>query len=260
MDFATVKLTYAGPVATLTLNRPEKRNAMTAEMIAEIAAALEAIEASEARVAILTGAGKAFSAGMDLEALEQMARQSAEENLEDSRRMARLFRQIYAFPRPLVAAVNGAALAGGCGLATLADFTLAVPEAKFGYTEARIGFIPALVSVFLIRQIGEKRARELLLSARLFDAEEAYRLGLVSEIVPGERLDERARELAGTLLENSPTSLARAKRLLLAVAGPELDREIELAIRENAAMRATGDFREGLAAFLEKRKPHWTGE
>jgi methylglutaconyl-CoA hydratase len=257
MAFATVKLTYDERIATLTLDRPEKRNAISAEMIAEIEAALEAIEASEARVAILTGAGKAFSAGMDLEALEQMARQSAEENEKDSRRMAKLFRQIYAFPKPLIAAVNGAAIAGGCGLATLADFTLAVPQAKFGYTEARIGFIPALVSVFLIRQIGEKRARELLLTARLFDAEEALRLGLVTEIVPGERLDERARELAGTLLENSPTSLARAKRLLFALAEPELDREIELAIRENTAIRATSDFREGLAAFLEKRNPDW---
>jgi methylglutaconyl-CoA hydratase len=260
MAFATLLLSHDGPIATLTLNRPEKRNAISPEMMREIEAALGEIEASRARVGILTGAGKAFSAGMDLEARRQLAEQSPAENLEDSRRMAHLFRRIYFFSKPLIAAVNGAALAGGCGLATLADFTLATPEAQFGYPEARIGFIPALVSVFLVRQIGEKRARDLLLSGRAVGAEEALRLGLVNEIVPGEKLLGRARELAETLLRNSPSSLARSKRLLRSLTGPEVDRDLELAIRENAAIRSTEDFREGLNAFLEKRAARWKGE
>jgi methylglutaconyl-CoA hydratase len=173
--------------------------------------------------------------------------------------MAAMFLRIYHFPKPLIAAVNGAAIAGGCGIATLADFTLAVPEAKFGYTEVKIGFIPALVSVFLRRQVGEKIARDLLLSGRIIEAAEALRLGLVTEIVPGDALVARATELAKTLLASSPTSIARTKSLLLKTGSEALRAEIEEAIRENADIRSTGDFREGLSAYLEKRPPKWSG-
>src|SRR6516225_8016818 len=170
--FSTLILDIAGQIATITLNRPDKRNAMSATMIAEIQTALDEIEKSHARVAILTGAGTAFCSGMDLEMLAAIAEQSPAENQEDSRRMAKMLRRIWSFPKPLIAAVNGAALAGGCGIATLCDFTLAVPEAKFGYTEVRVGFIPALVAMFLERQVGEKRARDLFLSGRIIDAAE----------------------------------------------------------------------------------------
>jgi methylglutaconyl-CoA hydratase len=142
----------------------------------------------------------------------------------------------------------------------LCDFTLAVPEAKFGYTEVRIGFVPAIVSTFLLRQVGEKQARDLLLTGRLFDAAEAVRLGLVSEIVPGENLMPRARALAAALMENSPASLRATKQLLTGHARPGLDAQIESAVRENAAIRTTADFREGISSFLEKRKPVWTGK
>jgi methylglutaconyl-CoA hydratase len=246
-------------VALITLNRPQKRNAISVAMIEELLAALNEVEAG-ARVVILTGAGKAFCAGMDLEALQAISSQSAEQNLEDSRRMARMFRRLYTYPKPLIAAVNGPAIAGGCGMATLCDFTLAVPEAKFGYTEVRIGFLPAIVSVFLRRQIGEKRTRDLLLTSRIFGAEEARELGLVNEIVPPEILLDRARELAATLIAASPSSLVAAKRLLVKSNEAELDREIELAVQANAAIRGTADFREGLAAFLEKRTPIWPGK
>jgi methylglutaconyl-CoA hydratase len=227
-------------------------------MIDELLAALDEIESGAARVAIITGAGKAFCAGMDLEALSALAGFSHEQNLEDSRRMARLFRRLYFFPKPLIAAVNGAAIAGGTGIATLCDFTLAVPEAKFGFTEVKIGFIPALVSIFLRRQIGEKRSRDLLLTGRIFDAAEAQSIGLVTQIVPAENLISRAHELATSLLSASPTSVLRTKLLLRRCAEVEIDHEIELAVAENAAIRSTADFREGLAAFLEKRPPHWS--
>jgi len=177
--YPTLLLDMAGEIGHITLNRPDKRNAISAAMIADLQTALDEIENSHARVVILTGAGKAFCSGMDLEMLAAIAQQSAAENQEDSRRLAKLFRRIWSFPRPLIAAVNGAALAGGCGIATLCDFTLAVPEAKFGYTEVKIGFLPALVSVFLIRQIGEKRTRDLLLTGRIIEAAEAKELGLV---------------------------------------------------------------------------------
>jgi methylglutaconyl-CoA hydratase len=173
--------------------------------------------------------------------------------------MAKMFHLVYRFPKPLITAVNGAAIAGGCGLATLSDFTIAVPGAKFGYTEVRIGFIPALVSVMLRRQIGEKHARDLLLTGRIIDAAEAFRLGLVTEIVPPDDLMKRAREVADMLLEASPTSLAMTKRLLLRYDEENLRQEMELATQENARIRSTEDFREGLASFLEKRPPKWSG-
>lgn len=261
VTYETLKCENNGAIATITLNRPEKRNAISGTMIEELLAALNAAEADAAvRVVILTGAGKAFCSGMDLETLQAIAGQSADEHLADSRQMARMFHRLYSFAKPLITAVNGAAVAGGCGIATFSDITLAVPEAKFGYTEVRIGFIPALVSVLVRRQMGEKRARELLLTGAIIDAAEAFRLGMVTEVVPAENLLQRAQEVAAKFLEASPTSLRRTKRLLLQYNEKEVDQEIELAIQENAAIRGTEDFREGLASFLEKRRPKWTGQ
>ncbi len=258
--YSTLILDHSGAVATITLNRPDKRNAISATMIAELQTALDEIEKSHARVAILTGAGKAFCSGMDLEMLSAIAQQSAAENQEDSRRLAKLFRRIWSFPRPLIAAVNGAALAGGCGIATLCDFTLAVPEAKFGYTEVKIGFLPALVSVFLIRQIGEKRTRDLLLTGRIIEAAEAKEIGLDNEIVSAEHLLARSKELADLLIAASPASLSRAKRLMTSAAAASVDADLERAVFENARIRCTPDLKEGLASFLEKRKPVWQGK
>jgi methylglutaconyl-CoA hydratase len=259
-SFETLKYEADGATVTITFNRPEKRNAISSEMVKELLKALGDVESDPAiRVLILTGAGKSFCSGMDLETLQAISTQTAAENLGDSRQMARLFHRIYSFPKPVIAAVNGAAIAGGCGLATFSDITLAVPEAKFGYTEVRIGFIPALVSVLLRRQIGEKRAREILLRGCIFDAAEAYRLGLVTEIVPAADLMARAYKFVDVLLANSPTSLRRTKRLLLRYDEDEIAQEIELATQENAEIRGTDDFREGLASFLEKRIPKWTG-
>jgi methylglutaconyl-CoA hydratase len=260
MNYSTLRLEHDKAISTITLARPEKRNAISALMIADLLAAFDEVDSSPARALILTGSGKAFCAGMDLDGLRAIAGQSPDEHLEDSRRMAKMFCRLYSFPKPVIAAVNGAAIAGGCGLATLADFTLAVPEAKFGYTEVKIGFIPALVSVFLRRQIGEKRARDLLLTGRIIDAAEALSMGLVTEIVPMEKLSERACELAASLLAASPTSIALTKQLLLRYDQAAIESEIELAIRENANIRSTADFREGVSSFLEKRDAKWTGQ
>jgi methylglutaconyl-CoA hydratase len=260
MRFNTLQLAGADGVATLTLNRPDKRNALSYQLINELLVAFDEIADGDTRVLVLTGAGKAFCSGMDLEDLRAVTSRSPEQNLEDSRTMARLFRSVYEFPKPTIAAVNGAAIAGGCGLATLCDFTVASEEANFGYTEVRIGFLPAIVSAFLVRQIGEKQARDLLLTGRIVDAQQALRLGLVNEVVGPERLMTRVRELALGLRENSPASLRATKRLLSACAGAELDENIALAIEENARIRATDDFQEGVSSFLEKRKPQWSGK
>src|SRR5438128_6830546 len=258
MNFTTLQLAYDERVATRTLNRPEKRNGISFELIDDLLQALDEVAKSSASVLILTGAGKAFCSGMDLDNLKALIGRSPEQNLKDSETMVRLFRALYEFPKVTIAAVNGAASAGGTGLAVLCDFTLAVPEAKFGYTEVRIGFVPAIVSTFLLRQVGEKQARDLLLTGRIITAEEALRIGLINEIVPAEKLSSRARQLAAQLMENSPTSLRFTKRLLNDHARAELDAQIEAAVRENAAVRSTADFREGITAFLEKRKPHWS--
>lgn len=260
MTFDSLTFESEETVTTLTLNRPEKRNAISRQVIEDMMAALSEAESGRTRVVILTGAGKAFCAGMDLNYLKEFPSQSPAEILADARRIAGLFRRVWSFPKPLVAAVNGPAIAGGTGLATLADFTLAATEARFGYTEVRIGFMPAIVASFLVRQIGEKRARDLLLSGRLIDAEEARALGLVNEVVPQERLMRRSRELAAELAGLSPTALGATKRLVRSFSEAELDRELEAAVQESARMRTTADFREGLAAFLEKRKPVWRGE
>ena len=260
MSYKTIQLAYDSGVATITLNRPDKRNAISFELIDDVLGALKEVETSDAIVLIVTGAGKAFSSGMDLDNLKQLIGRSPEQNLKDSETMVRLFRSLYEFPKVTIAAVNGAAIAGGTGLALLCDFTLAVPEAKFGYTEVRIGFVPAIVSTFLLRQVGEKQARDLLLTGRIISAEEAARMGLVNEIVPPEKLMARARELAALLLENSPASLRATKKLLNDHAHAELDAQIEAAVRENAAVRMTADFREGVTSFLEKRKPVWSGK
>jgi methylglutaconyl-CoA hydratase len=211
-------------------------------------------------VLALTGAGEAFCSGLDLAALQNMQDKSAAEHHADAERIARLFRTLYELPIPTIAAVRGAAVAGGTGLAIICDFTLATPAAKFGFTEVRIGFIPALVSAFLALQVGDKQSRDLLLTGRLFDAEEAHRLGLVNEIVAPEKLTERVHALAEVLIANSPQSLAATKLLLAHQNKAWLDNAVALALEANALSRETADFREGISAFLEKRKPEWGKE
>jgi methylglutaconyl-CoA hydratase len=259
-EYTTILLGEQDHIATLTLNRPDKRNAVSFQLVADVMAALDEVEASDgAQVLIITGAGKAFCAGLDLEDLQKLTGKTHEQNVQDSRTMADLFRRIYDFPKPTIAAVNGHAIAGGTGIATMCDFTLAVPEAKFGYTEVKIGFVPAIVSSYLVFQVGHKIARDLLLTARLFDAAEAHRFGLVNEVVAPADLMARATALANLLLENSPSSVRATKRLINGFIREQLDTQVAAAVEDNARIRTTADFREGIASFLEKRKPRWTG-
>ena len=260
MTYKNLLASESENILTITLNRPDKRNAMTFALVDELMRALDAAEKSEAQVIILTGAGKAFCAGLDLDDLKTLVGKSHAENVKDSTTMANLFRRIYDFPKPTIAAVNGAAIAGGTGIATMCDITLAVPEAKFGYTEVRIGFVPAIVSSFLVMQVGHKIARDLLMTGRLFPAAEAHRYGLVNEIVSGEALQGRAREIGHQIMENSPSSVRATKRLINGFIREQLDAQVAAAIEDNARIRTTADFREGISSFLEKRKPVWSGK
>ena len=261
MSFTTIVITnqsVAGAlVRTITLNRPERRNALSPEMQAELIIAMEQAVQDRCRVLILTGAGESFCSGLDLAVLRTMTDASETDHRAHAANVARMFRALYELPMPTIAAVRGPAIAGGTGIATICDLTLATSTAKFGFTEARIGFVPALVSAFAVLQIGDKRARDLLLTARIFDAAEARRLGLVNEVVAPEELDARVQSVCETLVANSPQSLAATKRLLLEQNKAWLDAAISAALEENAAARTTHDFKEGISAFLEKRKPEW---
>lgn len=255
--FKNIVAETANGVRTLTLNRPEKRNALNPELIEELTSALyEAAECS-CGVVILTGAGPAFCSGLDLDHLATMSARTPEEHRRDSENVARVLRVLYEFPKPVIAAVNGPAIAGGMALATIPDFTLAIPEAKFGYTEVRIGFVPAIVASFLLRQVGEKHTRDLLLTGRLVKAQEALDLGLVTQIVTADQLMCTARALAQSLLQNSPQSMQSVKRLLAKHASRRLDEELADAIDANASQRSTEDFREGVQAFLQHRRADW---
>ena len=244
-------------ILTITMNRPERRNALNPVMIDELIDALEKAGRSHCGAMILTGSGSAFCAGLDLDHLETITAKTPAQHRADSEHIAHLFRTLHDVPKPTIAAVNGAAIAGGMGLATICDFTLSVPEAKFGYTEVRIGFIPAIVSSFLTRQIGDKRSRDLLLTGRLIKGEEAQELGLVTHIVAEQDLMHEARKLGQCLLKNSPEAMQSTKLLLNDFISHRLDIELEAAIAANADARATEDFKEGVRAFLEKRAPDW---
>ena len=255
--FRYIQVESARGVQTITLNRPEKRNALSPELIDELTQVLDETSQCDCGVVILTGSGSAFCAGLDMEHLETMTAHTVEQHRRDSENMARVLRTLYEFPKPVIAAVNGPAIAGGMGLATLCDFTYAVPDARFGYTEVRVGFIPAIVASFLTRQVGEKRTRELLLSGRIIKADEACRLGLVTRIVQQDDLMAEANALAQSLLLNSPQAMRAVKELLTAHAASQIDEEIEDAIAANSHQRSSEDFREGVRAFLEHRRPDW---
>jgi len=254
---ATVLVEDAGGVRTITLDRPKRRNALVPEMQEELIVAFRDAAAAGARVIVLRAEGEAFCSGLDLAALEKMKDHTVEQHRVEADRVARMFRAVWDCDVPSIAEVHRAAIAGGTGLAMLCDFTIASPEAFFGFTEARIGFVPALVGAYLALQVGDKVARGLLLSARRFDADEALKMGLVNEIVPAVELRDRVMAFAGELMRNSPESLLMTKRLLRLQQAKWLDNALALAMEANAASRVTADFQEGITAFLEKREPVW---
>ncbi|WP_420454867.1 enoyl-CoA hydratase/isomerase family protein [Rubrivirga sp.] len=249
----------SGPVLTLTLDRPEVRNALSAELVERLTDALVAAGRDDAvRVVVLTGAGRAFSAGADLAALQALATASAEANLRDSETLARLFETVTTLPKPVVAKVQGHAIAGGCGLAAVCDVSLVADGVKLGFTETRIGFVPAIVAVFVVRKLGEAAARDLLLRGHLIDAAEAARIGLVTRAVPAGDLDTEVDALCRELAtETSASAVALTKRLLADVPSMGLAEGLSYAARLNALARSTDDCRAGVAAFLGKTDPPW---
>lgn len=246
-------------VATITLNRPEKRNALSYELVTELKEAFsKASQDADVKAIILNANGEAFCAGADLGYLQQLQGFSYEENLLDSAHLKELFLSIYTHPKIVVAQVQGHALAGGCGLATVCDFVFAVPQAKFGYTEVKIGFIPALVMVFLLRKIGEGRAKELLLSGELYTAEQVLQMGLINKVVNPEKLSDEVNAFALKLVQsNSAQSMLLTKQMIDKVQSLPLDEALRYASEMNAHARNTEDCKRGIAAFLNKEKLSW---
>ncbi len=245
--------------AEIVLTRAEKRNALHPEMVNELVEAFERARSSaEVKVVVLAAQGEVFSAGADLAYLKSLQQASLDENLEDSEALAALFQLIYHFPKPVIAKVNGHAIAGGAGLISVCDFVFAVPEAKIGYTEVRIGFVPAIVSTFLIRKIGEARATNMLLSGDLFTAQDCEQMGLVYKVVPAAQMDSELESFVQNLItKNSGLAMTQTKALIKAVQNNDLEQSLKLASAANAHARSTVDCKKGINAFLNKEKIDW---
>jgi methylglutaconyl-CoA hydratase len=246
-------------VGYITLNRPDKRNALSHELIEELKSTfIKAEQDVDVKIVVLNANGESFCAGADLAYLQQLQNFSYDENLADSNHLKELFQKIYSLKKVVIAQVQGHALAGGCGLANVCDFTFAVPEAKFGYTEVKIGFIPALVAVFLVRKIGEQKARQLLLTGEIIKAEEALARGIVTRVVSKEELNATVFDFAQNLIKsNSSQSMELTKQLILEAQGLRLEDALNLAATMNAKARATDDCKKGIAAFLNKQEIRW---
>lgn len=246
-------------VGYITLNRPDKRNALSHELVEELTQNFEKAERDTAvKVVVLKANGESFCAGADLAYLQQLQNFSYEENLVDSNHLKDLFLKIYSLKKVVIAQVQGHALAGGCGLATVCDFAFAVPEAKFGYTEVKIGFIPALVAVFLVRKIGEQKARQLLLTGEIIKAEEALNRGMISHIVNSDNLQTSVYDFAQRLISsNSEQSMELTKQLISEAQTLPLHNALNLAATMNAKARGTDDCKKGISAFLNKQELRW---
>ncbi len=239
-------------IALIKINRPEKRNALHPDLVKQFREKLsQAANDENVSILIITGEGKSFCAGADLAYMHDLSDYSPLENELDSKTLANLFLEVYNFPKPTIAAVNGAAIAGGCGLASVCDIIAADRQhAKFGYSEVKIGFIPAIVSVFLIRKIGEGRAKHLLLTGEIIDAEKAFQLGLVNYL--SDNVQAFSFDLADELLKNSDFSMQFTKKMVNNISKLSIDKAVEYCIELNAISRTSEDFKKGLSSFLNK--------
>jgi methylglutaconyl-CoA hydratase len=246
-------------IATVTLNRPEKKNALNAEMVKELYDVFnKAEEDDKVKVVLLKAKGDVFCAGADLEYLNLLMKNSYEENLADSSLLARLMEKISTNRKVVVSQIEGSAIAGGCGLATVCDFSFATPECKFGYTEARIGFVPAIVMIFLIRKVGDTRAKELMLTGKLIDAEHAEKISLITGIVPKESINGHVSDFINGLMENSSTeSMSTIKEMMYNLQSTNISNALNYASEMNAKSRLTYDFKKGISSFIKKEKIKW---
>jgi len=246
-------------IGYITLNRPEKRNALNAELVSELKQSIKLAENDiNVKIIVIKASGTAFCTGADLEYLKKLQSFSYEENLKDSVSLTELYKTIYTSEKIFIAQIEGHAIAGGAGLATVCDFVFSVPDAKFGYTEVKIGFVPAIVSFFLIRKIGEAKAKELLLTGKLISAIEAKALYIFNFIEEPDEISERVETFAQNLIQNtSSDSLRITKQLIANIQNSDTDAVLNLAAETNAKSRATNDCKKGIDAFLTKKEIKW---
>lgn len=254
-----ISYTTQNRIGYITLNRPEKRNALNAQLVDELKQAVKLAEDdNNAKVIVLKAEGKAFCAGADLEYLQSLQTNSYEDNLKDSENLADIFKMIYSSKNVFIAQVEGHAIAGGAGLATVCDFIFSVPEAKYGYTEVAIGFVPAIVSIFLIRKIGETKAKELLLTGKIINASQAKEMNIFNKVIDADKIKEAVFSFAQELINNtSEESLKLTKQLVNKVQDYDYDSALRFAAKMNAESRATDDCKKGITAFLNKEKITW---
>lgn len=259
--FETILVAREERVVRISLNRPEVHNAFNSIMVRELITAFEETKKDGAvRVVVLTGVGESFCAGADLNWMREIIRYSFEQNLKESLEVAELMHLIYTLPKPTIARVNGAAIGGGNGLFSACDIVIASERAKFGLSEVKIGLVPAAISPYVIRRIGESAAHELFLTGERFDARRAAEIGLVNKAVPHEALDEKVDEVIRLLLSSGPEAIASCKELLHKVPAMSLEEAKRYTADMIARLRVSQEGQEGMAAFLEKRKPKWVKE
>jgi len=257
-DYRTILYSMAGHVARIFFNRPDVHNAFDSTLIREVddAVGLAARDGS-VRVVIVSGMGKSFCAGADLNWMREVIRFSFEQNLQESLEIAEVMHKIYTLPKPTIARVHGAAIGGGNGFLSACDIVVASEEAKFGLSEVKLGLVPAAISPYVILRIGEGRAREYFLTGERVSAQRAYEIGLVNRVVPADKLDETVNSIVSSLLSSGPKALASCKELLRSAARMTLEEAKEYTARMIANLRVSQEGQEGMAAFLEKRKPKW---
>ena len=259
MAFEFLDVRREGPVEFLTLNRPDARNALNDEVIAELAAwAARTREDRRARVVVLGGAGKTFSAGADVEWMAKAVRYTAEQNLRDAAALSAMFAALDRLPVPLVGRIQGAALGGGAGLAAVCDVVVAEDQTIFGFTEVKLGILPAVISPFVLAKIGASSARELFLTGARFSAARAREIGLVHAVVPTPSLDATVDRYVREFLGAGPEAIAAAKALIADVCGRPIDEARPLTARAIAERRVSEEGQEGLRAFLDKRNASWS--
>lgn len=259
MKFQLIEYLIKDRIAYIFLNRPDKRNAFNEALVNELKLAFTTAENDdEVRVVVLGGRGKVFSAGADLGYLQGLQKNSYEENLADSQNLKELYEHIYSYKKIVIAMVQGHAIAGGAGLATVCDFSFSVPDALFGYTEVKIGFIPAIVMVFLLRKIGEGKAKELLLTGKLVDAKTAEKIGIINSVEPAESIEKTVHTFAmDTAKSTSPQSIASTKLMINKVQNMDVAEAFNYAAEMNAKGRESEDCKKGIQAFLDKEKINW---
>jgi methylglutaconyl-CoA hydratase len=261
MNYTTVKYEKDGRVGRVTFCRPEVHNAFNGMVITEMADVFRRIdEDPDIRVVVVTGEGKSFCAGADLNWMREVIQQSFDENLAESNALADLFYQIYTCKRPVVGKINGAAIGGGTGFVAVCDIAIAAASAKFSFSEVKIGVVPACIGPYVLKKMGEGKARELFITGERMEADRAFQVGLVNKVVEDDRLDAEIEKLVHSIITSGPDAVAVAKKLVSEVPGMTPEQYKPFTAEMIAHLRISDEGQEGMAAFLEKRKPAWVTE